>query len=57
MSNVMTRMDLTPTPRATAIMCLEILRCSGSTHENINWAEQQILKMIITDWPEDEKNE
>jgi len=49
--------DLTPTPRATAIMCLEILRCSGSTHENINWAEQQILKMIITDWPEDEKNE
>ena len=53
MSNVMTRMDLTPPPRATAIICLEILKCSGSTDENINWAEEQILKMIIEDWPQD----
>tara|TARA_Y100001938_G_scaffold129577_1_gene184648 strand:- start:112 stop:285 length:174 start_codon:yes stop_codon:yes gene_type:complete len=52
-------MDITPTPRAVAIMCLEILKNTHKidTPHDIEWAENQILKMIITEWPEDENNE
>jgi hypothetical protein len=54
-------MDITPTPRATAIVCIEILKGyiptqkRGACDNNALWAEQQILKMIITDWPEEEE--
>ena len=43
-------MDLTPTPRATALICIYILKNSKSDSDR-EWAEEQILKMIITDWP------
>ena len=46
-------MDLTPTPRATAIICLEILKSANPTFRQREWAEEQILKMIIEDWPQD----
>tara|TARA_R100000234_G_scaffold793_1_gene652 strand:- start:583 stop:768 length:186 start_codon:yes stop_codon:yes gene_type:complete len=48
-------MDLTPTPRAVAIICLEILKNAHKidTPHDIQWAEEQILKMIIEDWPDD----
>ena len=48
-------MDLTPTPRATALICIEILKNASVNTEGTNkWAANQILKMIIEDWPEDE---
>tara|TARA_R100000315_G_C5088685_1_gene51092 strand:+ start:99 stop:263 length:165 start_codon:yes stop_codon:yes gene_type:complete len=49
-------MDLTPTPRATALICIYILKNSKSDSDR-EWAEEQILKMIITEWPEGENNE
>ena len=62
-------LDITPTPRATAIVCIAILKkyiptqkdgaCDRITHivspePDARWAEEQILKMIIEDWPEDD---
>ena len=47
-------MDLTPTPRATALICIYILKNSKNDSDR-EWAEEQILKMIITEWPEDEE--
>lgn len=44
-------MDITPSPRATALICIEILKHSVD-FDDTNWAEEQILKMIIEDWPE-----
>tara|TARA_Y100001963_G_scaffold143196_1_gene213775 strand:+ start:132 stop:332 length:201 start_codon:yes stop_codon:yes gene_type:complete len=48
-------MDITPTPRAVAIMCLEILKNTHKidTPHDIEWAENQILEIIIEDWPDD----
>lgn len=48
--------DITPTPRATALVCFTIIeKEEGDTPRSIankNWAKSQILKMIIDDWPE-----
>ena len=54
-------LDITPTPQATAIVCIAILKQyiptqrSGACDRDARWAEEQILKMIIEDWPEGEE--
>lgn len=57
----MSRMNTMPTPRATALLCIEILEARRDHHrwnpsvncrEQRQWAREQLLKMIIQDWPE-----
>ena len=58
-------LNTTPSPRATALLCMEILetrrhghqRWKGSVRERNQrkWAREQLLKMIIEDWPEVEQ--
>jgi len=43
-------LDITPSPRATALLCIEILESTNG--QSKEWARQQLLKMIIEDWPE-----
>ena len=44
-------MDTTPSPRATALLCIHILESPRLDNEK-EWARQQLFKMIIEDWPE-----
>ena len=50
-------MDTTPSPRATALLCIEILESPYATAngQSKEWARQQLLMMIIEDWPEVEQ--
>ena len=51
-------LDITPTPRATALVCIAILlrqQENDTCNRDAIWAEEQILKMIIEDWPEGEE--
>jgi len=51
--------DITPTPRATALVCIGIIEQEKGDNPrsiaNKSWAKSQLLKMIIDEWPEEEE--
>ena len=49
-------MNITPTPRATALLCIGIIEQELGNNPrsvaNKSWAKRQLLNMIIDEWPE-----